>query len=325
MQPKPIKHVPVLIACGIIFLVGLIQWSRLDFFEGLERMTYDMRARQALKHSPTVATNLGFVFISDASIDFVLTNSPIGYRFGLKWPRSVYGRLLEELAAQGARAVGLDIVFGELRPDHPPVQMADGGLVDSDDFFALQMRRANNVILAVPEDLTPPPLFLTNALVLGDVSTHKDYPEGTLRRAQAFRISRKWHSAFRQLAADPELGVDLRLARVVSGQVILPRSGADQIKFPLDQEGNFDLADFYGDKLPPGAARRAKPFTEERVWHMGIVLAALGLNLDLARAEIDLVHGRITLTGRVAWSASFRLIPEVTSTLTGVCRPIIRN
>jgi class 3 adenylate cyclase len=258
-------------------------------------MTYDMRARQALKLSPTVATNLGFVFISDASMDFVLTNSPIGYRYGLKWPRSVYGRLLEELAAQGARAVSLDIIFGELRPDHPPVHMADDRLVESDDFFALQMRRANNVILAVPEDLTPPPLFLTNALAMGDISTHKDYPEGILRRAQAFRISRKWHSAFRQLAADPGFGVDLRLARVESGQVILPRSDADDIKVPLDQEGNFDLTAFSGDKLPPGAARNAKPFTEERVWHMGIVLAALGLNLDLARAEVDLAKGRIAL------------------------------
>ena len=63
---------------------------------------------------------------------------------------------------------------------------------------------------AVPEDLTPPPLFLTNALALGDISTHKDHPEGILRRAQAFRIWRKWHFAFRQLEADPEFGVDLR-------------------------------------------------------------------------------------------------------------------
>ena len=147
MKLKPIRHIPVLIARGIIVLVGLVQWWRFDFLEGLERTTYDMRVRQALKHSPTVATNLGFVFIDDASIDFVRTNSPLGYRYGLKWPRSVYGRLLEELAAQGARAVALDIILGELRPDHPPVQMADGRLMESDDFFALQMRRANNVIL----------------------------------------------------------------------------------------------------------------------------------------------------------------------------------
>ena len=297
MKLKPTKHIPVLIAGGVIVLVGLLQWRRLDFFEGLERTTYDMRARQAFGHAPTVATNLGFVFIDDASIAFVRTNRSLGYRYGLYWPRSVYGRLVEELAAQGARAVALDIIFDELRPDHPPVRMADGSLPESDDFFALQLRRANNVILAVPESLTLPPLFLTNALALGDISTHRDHFDGKLRRAQAFRLCRNWHFAFRQMEADPELGVDLLLARVESGHVVLPRHGADDIKVPLDKEGNFDLADFGGDKLPPGMARKAKPFTEERLWHMGIVLAAQGLNLDLAKAEVDLNHGRITLRG----------------------------
>jgi class 3 adenylate cyclase/CHASE2 domain-containing sensor protein len=294
---KPLKQAPVLIAGGIIVLVGLVQWGRLDFFEGLERTTYDMRAQQALKHAPAVATNLGFVFIDDASIAFVRTNRSLGYRYGLYWPRSVYGRLVEELAAQRARAVALDVIFDEPRPDHPPVRMADDNYLESDEFFARQLQHAHNVILAVPEDLTPPLWFVTNALALGDITTQKDSLDGKLRRARAFRISRKWHFAFRQLEADAEFGVDLRQARVESGQVILPRRGADDIKVPLDREGNFDLAAFGGDKLPPGVARQAKPFTEERLWHMGIVLAALGLNLDLANAEVDLTRGCILLHG----------------------------
>jgi class 3 adenylate cyclase len=296
MKSKPINRIPVLIAGGVILMVGLTQWWRLDFFEGLERMTYDLRARQALQDAPTVATNLGFIFIDDASIEFVRTNQSLGYRYGLYWPRQVYGRLVEELAAQGVRAVALDIIFGELRPD-PLVQMADGRFLESDEFFVLQMRRANNVILAVPPDLTPPPLFLTNALALGDISTHKDYFDGKLRRAQAFRVCRKWHFAFHQVAADPELGVDLDQARLESDQVVLPRHGADDIKVPLDREGNFDLADFGGENLPAGVARKAKPFTEERLWQMGIVLAAQELALDLAKAEVDFKKGRITLRG----------------------------
>ena len=182
----------------------------------------------------------------------------LGWPAGLywPWPRQVYGRLVEELAAQGARAVALDVIFGELRPFDSPVRMADQSLVESDDFFALQMRRANNVILAVPPDLTPPSLFLTNAFALGDISTHKDYPDGVLRRAQAFRVIRKWHFAFRQVAANPEFGVDLDQARVESGQVVLPRHGGDDIKVPLDREGNFDLADFGGDE--PAARRGAE-------------------------------------------------------------------
>ncbi len=297
MKLKPLRHIPVLVAGSIIVLVGLLQWVRLDFFEELERTTYDMRARQALEHAPTVATNLGFVVIDDASIAFVRTNSSLSYRYGLYWPRSVYGRLVEELAAQGAKAVALDIIFGEPRPDHQGVLMPDGKELGSDYFFALQLRRAGNVILAVTEDLTPPPLFLTNALAPGDISIQKDSFDGELRRARAFRVCRKWHFAFRQLAASPEFGVDLRLARLESRQVVLPRSGADDIKIPLDQAGNFDLTAFAGDKLPPGVARKAKPFTEERLWHMGIILAARGLDLDLAKAEVDLAHGRIRLRG----------------------------
>jgi class 3 adenylate cyclase/CHASE2 domain-containing sensor protein len=297
VKRSPIKRIPVLIAVGAITLIGLLRWVQAGFLESLERMTYDMRARAAVRFAPAVATNLGFVFIDNGSIAFVRTNRSLGWNAGLYWPRQVYGRVVEELAAQGARAVALDVIFGELRPFDNPVRMADDSLKDSDDFFALQMRRANNVILAVPPDLTPPLLFRDSAFALGDIATHKDYPEGVLRRAQAFRLIRKWHFAFRQVAADPEYGVDLDQARVEAGQVVLPRSGGDDIKVPLDRDGNFDLADFGGDKLPPGVARKAKPFTEERLWHMGVVLAAQELHLDLAKAEVDLKHGRITLRG----------------------------
>ena len=36
------------------------------------------------------------------------------------------------------------------------------------------MRRAGNVILAATPDVTPPDLFATNALALGDITTEKD-------------------------------------------------------------------------------------------------------------------------------------------------------
>jgi class 3 adenylate cyclase len=301
-----IKRIPVLIAVGAIMLIGLTRWLQIGFFESLERMTYDMRARKALRFAPPVATNLGFVFIDDASIAFVRTNGSLGWNAYLYWPRHVYGRVVEELAAQGARAVALDVIFDGLRPFDHPVRMANDSQMESDDFFALQMRRAGNVILAVTPDLTPPLWFQTNAVALGDIATHTDHPDGVLRRAQAFWLMRKWHSAFRQVAADPELGVDLDRALMEAGQVILPRLSGDDIKVPLDREGNFDLADFGGDNLPPGMARKAKPFTEERVWHMGIVLAARELQLDLAKAEVDLKRGRITFHGA---SGVERVIP----------------
>ena len=290
---KPVKRIPALIASGVILAVCVIRMLQLDFFERLERMTFDMRAREALKFSPPVATNLGFIAINEESIRAVRDGS-VGFKFGLYWPRQVYGRLVAELAEQGARAVALDIIFGELRPDHASVEMGDGTFPESDEFFALQMRHASNVIVALTKEVIPPALFRTNALALGDITTEKD-SDGILRRVQVFRIYTNWHPAFWQ--AETEFGLDLNKARVEKRRIVLPQAGGTNISVPLDKEGNFDLADFVGDTIPAGMERKAKPFTQERAWHMGVVLAAQELKLDLADAEVDLRRGRITLRG----------------------------
>lgn len=290
MKLKPFKRVPALIAFGVILIVAAIRIVQFDFLETVERMTYDMRVREANRFKPGVATNLGFVSIDESGIDYVRTNSAIGFHFGLYWPRQVYGRVIQELAAQGAKAVAMDVMFSDVREDHPPVRMADDTLMDSDAFFGLQMRRASNVILAVTEDRSLPPVFATNAMAVGDISTDPD-SDGKLRRARAFRTFRKWHSAFRQVEADPEMGVDLKKALVETNRIILKRSAMlDPIAVPLDAQGNFDLEDF-------GGHGKAKPFVDTRVWHMGIVLAAQALKLDLENAEVDLKHGQIRLRG----------------------------
>jgi adenylate cyclase len=292
---KPFKRAPVLIAFSVILLLCLLHLSRPEWLERVEGMTYDARAKLALRYAPSAATNLGFVYIDEESVKAVADGS-LGYRFGLSWPRQVHGRLVRELREQGAKAIGFDILFGELRPDHPPVRMADDRLVDSDDFLAQEMRRASNVILAVEGDLIIPPLFLTNAAEVGGVTTEKD-PDGILRRVQVYRSFTNWHRAFRQLAADPEVGIDLKLGRIETNCVVLPRGTNEAVVFPLDAEGNFDLADFVGDRIPKGMVRKNKPFVVKPVWDMGVVLAARDLGLDLARAEVDLARGRITLRG----------------------------
>jgi class 3 adenylate cyclase/CHASE2 domain-containing sensor protein len=218
---KPLKRVPGILAVSVLVFVCGVRLLRLDFFDRLERMTYDLRARAALHFPAPAATNLAFVSMEESSIAAV-KNGKLGYHFGLYWPRQVYGRLVEELSAQGVKAVAFDVLFGELRTDHPLVTMANGNFIESDDFFALQMRHAGNVLLAVVPDVVPPDLFLTNALAPGDISTEKD-SDGVLRRVRAF-----------------------------------------------DDQG---------------------------VWDMGIVLAALELNLYLAHPDLDLAHGRITLHG----------------------------
>ncbi len=292
MKLKPLKLAPGLIAFGVIAIFCLLRLLQLPFFERLERLTYDMRVREAAKHSPLVATNLGFVFINEDSLKAVWNNS-LGYSFGLLWPRQVYGRLVEELDDQQAKAVGLDIIFSELRPDHPLVKMADGNDMESDEFFALQMRRSSNVVIAIGKDFTPPILFQTNAYAMGHITTDKD-PDGILRRVQAFWIYTNWNFAF--ILAQSQFGADLSGARFEPGKVVLPLPEGKTADVPLDKDGNFDWTDFVG-KVPPGHVQKEKPYTLKRAWHMGIVLAAKELNLDLDNAEVDLKRGRIVLRG----------------------------
>ena len=301
MNFKPLKRTPVLLAVAVLVLVCYIRLLRFDFFERMERMTYDLRVRAAQKSPAPAATNLAFVSVEESSLAAVKSGR-LGYGYGLEWPRQVYGRLVEELSAQGAEAVAFDVLFGDLRPDHPQVLMANGWTIESDAFFALQMQRAGNTILATTPETVLPELFATNAFALGDISSVKD-SDGIFRRVQAFCPVRHWHPLLRRFAARPdpdrpEISLDLERARCVPGKIILPQSGAtNEIEIPVDKENNFELADFFGDKLPPGMAPKAKAFTDQRVWHMGIVLAAQALKLDLNRADVDLPRGRITLRG----------------------------
>jgi len=297
------KRAPIFLALLVLAFVGGVRLWNPDLADRLERMTYDFRVRFAQNFPPPTAANLAFVAMEDSSIAAVnagkVDGFKLGYHSGLYWQRQVYGRLVEELSAQGAKAIAFDILFGELRTDHPQVQMADGSLIESDEFFARQMHKAGNVISAFTADVTPPALFATNSLALGDISTEKD-SDGVLRRIKSFNLN--WHPVFKSAAR--QFGIDLANARVEPDKILLPQPDGTNLIVTLDHDGNFDLADFVGDDIPPGWQRHAKPFT--RVWDMGIVMAAQDLQLDLSRAEVDLPHGKIILRGA---NGAERIIP----------------
>ena len=332
MKLKSLKLAPTLIAVGVIVLVCLVRLVRLDFFEQQEWRALDMRVRVAVQFPAPSATNLGFVFISDDSIA-ALNNGSLGFRYGLYWPRQIYGRAYRELSAQGARAVAFDVLFPGPRRDHgqvpvsniqwpevnpfyaalhpgqaPPtsedeLQKETFTHLESDDYFAWQLHRGGTAILAAEQNVPPLDLFATNAHAVADIGADRD-ADGVLRRARAFSEYRRWHSAFRQ--AEAEGYVELNHVRIETNQIVLLRPGESEVAIPIDAETNFDLVDFGGANLPPGVPRKARAFTTERIWHMGIALAARELNLDLAHAEIDLPHGRIVLRGA---SGVERVIP----------------
>lgn len=290
---KTLKRAPLYITGAVVGTVCLLRLLNLDFFERLEDMTYDWRVRQAVKNSPAVSTNLGFVSIGDETIELI-NRGMLERPYGLYWPRHIYGRVAAELASEGARAVAFDVLFPDLRRDQAPLGiMSSGQELEPDEDFAAKMRLAGNVILAAEKNSIPPKLFRTNALALGDITVTND-ADGVLRRTKAFRNYRRWHTAFLQVESDPDYVVDLNNVRVEPDQIVLLRPlGLSPITIPLTN-GMFDLLGFT-DRVPRGMQRFDRPFTDERVWDMGIVLAARELGLDLDHAEVDMDAGRITL------------------------------
>lgn len=292
---RPLPRVPLLLTAVVVGLTLLLRLLNPDFIERLEWVTYDQRARAAASHQAPVATNLGFVFLDDETIRAVAAGD-FGYRYGLYWPRQVFGRAVEELAAQGAKFLAFDVIFGELRHDHPLAQLPSGELVESDEFLAIQMRRAGNVALAMTPDVEMPELFRTNAAYVADITTERD-ADGVLRRVRVLREVREWHSLFLAAEAQPDFGICLRDARVEPDRIVLPTAGGEEVIIKLDAGGRFHIADFVGEKIPPGMAATELPFTTRRVWHMGVVIAAKALGLDLAQTEVDLKAGRVVLRG----------------------------
>lgn len=306
------KLIPYAIALGVIALVSFLQslrhWERQDgrvggverALEELEWKTYDWRARSALKQQPPCATNLGFVRIHDQDISNIAEGfgGELDYQYGLYWPRAVYGRLVTELKAQGAKLVAFDVLFAEPRVDHPMIQRATNTPpVSSDEFFADAVREAGNVALATSEELAPHPIFRDATPLLGDISTIKD-SDGVLRRASAFHVLRFWNRNIERYARL----FGFNPTNAIGNGVELPMEGTTnrmRLKILLDKDRKFDLGalrELFEDIKSPGEMRSVA-YRDRKIWHMGIVMAAAELGLDLERAEVDLPNGRIHLPG----------------------------
>jgi len=298
VQLKFFRLAPIAITSSVIGLVFLIQalphfLPKFDIFQRLEWMTYDWRVRQANKFSPQItADNLGFVFADDDTVER-LGSGLLEESYGLLWPRQIYGRLVRELSAQGVRAVGFDVLFGELRSDHPPIKMPDNITMSSDQFFAGQIKLAGNVVLAAEKDLVPAALFGTNAWAVADISGEAD-ADGICRRVKAFNDYRNWNPLFKNLARQHHLKLVPESDKIL---FVDPKSREMELELSIDRDGYFQLEDLTGKTNSAGFKVLQKAYTDLRVWHMGIVLAARELSLDLGKSIIDLERHRIGLVG----------------------------
>ena len=252
LKPKSNRSrcIPILIAATVIALVCLLQalpqvYPKFDALQRLEWMTYDWRARQALSSSSSAATNLGAVFIDDDSLKVINDN----FQFTWPWPRQLYGRLAGELSAEGAQAIGFDILFRELQPPSPESALTIGNqTIHSDDFFATQLRRTSNVVLAAMQEeiggswraLTPADKFRTNAWMLGHINSEVD-ADGVLRRAKAYYddpvCGRLWQMGI--VLAARALKCNLANAVIAPGKIVLRGETGEERTIPVDGNGYF--------------------------------------------------------------------------------------
>ncbi len=296
--------VPALICAGVTASICFLEWLAdhdvVTPFQRIEWITYDWRVRMAAQKSQPLATNLGLVAITDDSIQTLLDGT-FPYQFGLHWPRQVHARLVNELAAEGASAIGFDVLFAEERPDHAPVTI-DGVRLGSDEFFAREIRRADNVTIPAERSLAPADLFRTNAWAVADISADREV-DGILRRVQAYSVVNVWHPLIRRAAREHRWRLDS--AQFEPGKIAFPTTDGElsgENFLALNSQNEFDevalLARLAGTPAPPNAAVRwARPYTKQRLWQLGILLAARHLDLDLNRARIDFARGRLEIPG----------------------------
>lgn len=248
MPSKRKKHlVPLFIAVGAIGVSCVIaavsgSSSTVDLLNRLEWISYDWRVRWAAESHPSPAsTNLAAVYIDAETVGMLSEGNLGGLQANFPFPRHIYGRVVRELAAQGARAVAFDVMFAERRAMDPVVIQEDGTLEGSDEYFLRQMTAADNVIIAAGSDSHPHELFRQPGVDVADISANSD-EDGVLRRVTPFVDDpvhgRRWHMGI-ELAAR-ELDLNLGAARAErSGLAIPSTSGGKEVFIPLDRDGMF--------------------------------------------------------------------------------------
>lgn len=307
-----------IIGCGVLIILSLLQYlgqtgSTFRPLDRLENFTYDWRTRLVASQSDNVSTNLAVIFIDDKSagkMDKGVLKSPRfgALKYGFPFPRFIHGDFLQVLKDYGAALVCYDIFFVETHRDtHPsfnmlngePSRTDEGEFLHSDDIFADDMLESGNVVLAMNESVLPNVMFRENAKTLGHISADPDF-DGILRRIKPFQDGMIWHEIFEN-SISQLAGYPLSEAIISKDSIYWEEEDMETgavvraFEMKLDEDGNFDVLD---PALDFGAAtsdqiiqyfgnqRFHKPFEIERFWHMGFVMAAESLKLNLPQTKI---------------------------------------
>ena len=120
-----------MLALFSVLIVIALYYNQNSFLEAFEAKTYDLRFRE-LRGAIPANKDIAIIAIDDKSI------AELG-RF--PWTRTQYVRLIERLSKAGTKALLVDAFFSE----HESAAV--------DRAFAAALKKAGNVVLAVPFDL----------------------------------------------------------------------------------------------------------------------------------------------------------------------------
>ena len=234
-----------------------------------------------------------------------------GLEFAAPWPRFMYGQLVRELKAQGAKAVGFDIFFSEysIRSPTTDVTLDKTNVFSSDEFFAHEIAEAGNVVLSTEGGLLPRPMFAEGAVAIANIASTNDY--AVLRRVRAFGEYKVWHPQIESLVKALDLRLKeahlsktnqfiLEIPRIAKGTSFLDGEKPEPLRIPLHRNGNLKLTkdgnlNLNDDRDDMSLDTSQPPYTFKKAWNLGVAMAALKLGLDLDKAIIE--PTRITLAG----------------------------
>jgi len=258
-------------------------FQRLDMMQRLEWALLDWRARLAVPYA-TPSPDLGLVVADNQTVTELSRGTVVeGERYDLFWPRwPIYGRVLRELRAQGARGVAFDVLFTDRRSSEDRLELGDfatgaygTNLIHSDGWFAQELKAEGGpAFLALEPEGLPVQDFMGAAADVGDATSPRD-ADSVARRVRLLTWFRFLDPALRSFADRKGWAVKVDedgTTRFMSGQ---------ETNFVLrpEMDGRIALP------LSENVVRKVKPFYHRPVWHLGVLLASQGLGLDLSKAQ----------------------------------------
>ncbi len=255
---------------------------KIDLLHGFELITYDWRVRQVAQSGSQLDPRLGLLVISDDTIADLRRGILIGEPLRPLWRRDVYARAVRELRNQGASVVAFDILMGEHYED-PLIPLGMTNLMTADAWLAAEMKESANVIAGATAELGVAPLFWDAAIAIGDVDSPKDV-DGSARRVRAFSDVRtyalKLQLMLRSQKMEPVPPKRIEGEPVRTNELtVLHLETGELYTLPVSTNGTV--------MVPRGRWSEETPvFETVRLWHLGILLAATELGLELDKAQI---------------------------------------